>query len=155
MNATPRLNRTGQTVRRWVALAALWVVCLGALGAIQGGAQTPTGGGFPGEPSQLPQGRHLGNPSDTLPDTPPFEDAKRLRALNAERQKSLVADTEKLLRLVHELNEEIAANSADSLTPMQLRQVAEIEKLAHNVKEKMSTSVVSAPVFRQPLFPVR
>ncbi len=35
----------------------------------------------------------------------------------------------------------LATANPDSLTPDQLRRIAEIEKLAHSVKEKMSTSV--------------
>jgi len=93
------------------------------------------------------------SPGSDVPDS--FEDADRLRLLNAERQKSMVSDTEKLVRLVNELNDEIARNSQDTLTPMQLHKVAEIEKLARNVKEKMSTSLASPPLYRPPPFPVR
>jgi hypothetical protein len=75
---------------------------------------------------------------------------KRLRALNAERQKSMVADTNKLLKLAQELQDEIGHTSPDALTPTQLRKVADIEKLAHSIKEKMSTSVRGAPEVRMP-----
>lgn len=155
MNPTPRLKSTAQTAMRRIARAAVWALCLAAFGALQAGAQSPSGGAVPGAPAPPSLGRAFGDRPDGFSDSSPFEDAKRLRALNAERQKSLVADTEKLLRVVNELNQEIVANPADSLTPVQLRQVAEIEKLAHNVKEKMSTSVVPTPVYRQPSFPVR
>ncbi len=154
MNPAPRLKSAEQTALRWVATAVVWALCLAAFAPLQAGAQSQSGGAAPGAPAPPSLGHAFGGRQDGFSDSSPFEEAKRLRALNAERQKSLVADTEKLLRLVHELNEEIAANPADSLTPVQLRQVAEIEKLAHNVKEKMSTSVVSTPVFQQPLFPV-
>ena len=70
---------------------------------------------------------------------------KRLNALNAERQKALIADTEKRVKLAAELNEEVNGKNLDQLTPDQLRKVAEIEKLAHNIREKMSTSVKPAP----------
>ena len=90
--------------------------------------------------------------SDT-PESP--VDADRIRLLNTERQRSMVSDTNKLLRLVNELNAQIAGNNEDSLTPAQLRKVAEIEKLARNVKEKMSTPLVAPPVYRPPLFPGR
>jgi hypothetical protein len=78
-----------------------------------------------------------------------------LRARNADRQKSLVADTNKLLRLVNELNSEVARANTGSLTPEQIRMVAEIEKLARNVKDKMSTSVRGTPAFEAPFQPVR
>ncbi len=72
---------------------------------------------------------------------------RRLNALNAERQKSLTADAEKLLKLAAELNQEIAQSNPGALTPAQLRMVAEIEKLAHNVRDKMAMSL------RGPQFP--
>ena len=50
----------------------------------------------------------------------PIETEKRLRALNAERQKSMVSDTNKLLKLASELNAEINRENPDSLTPAQL-----------------------------------
>jgi len=64
-----------------------------------------------------------------------------LRALNAERHKSIVSDTNKLLKLARELEDEVSRTNPGSLTPDQLRKVAEIEKLARGVKDKMSTPV--------------
>jgi hypothetical protein len=72
---------------------------------------------------------------------------KRLRQLNVAQHKALVSDTDKLLKLVAELNEEIDKTTPASLTPDQLRRVAEIEKLAHSVKDKMRSSLVGAPDF--------
>ncbi len=63
---------------------------------------------------------------------------RRLNALNRERQKEMVSDTNKLLKLAMELNDEIAANNTGTLTWDQLHKMAEIEKLARNVKEKMA-----------------
>jgi hypothetical protein len=80
----------------------------------------------------------------------PAMEQKRLRAINAERQKSMAADTEKLLKLVRALNDEVEKSHPESLTPSQLRTVAEIEKLAHSVKEKMSYSYMGGPVLREP-----
>jgi hypothetical protein len=68
---------------------------------------------------------------------------KRMKMLNNERRKSLVSDSEKLLKLATELNNEIAQTNPGSLTPDQLRKVAEIEKLAHNVRDKMTMTVTS------------
>jgi hypothetical protein len=83
----------------------------------------------------------------------PVEEAKRLRALNALRQKSLVEDTNKLLKLAAELNAEVSSEHPDELTPEQLHKLAEIEKLAHSVKDKMSTPVWGIPVFPPPFSP--
>jgi hypothetical protein len=66
---------------------------------------------------------------------------RRLLALNAQRQKQMVADTDKLLKLAKELNEEVAARNGGALTSEELRKIAEIEKLAHNVKERMANGV--------------
>ena len=66
---------------------------------------------------------------------------RRLNALNRERQKEMISDTNKLLRLAMELNDEIAANNTGTLTWDQLHKMAEIEKLARNVKEKMADGV--------------
>lgn len=75
----------------------------------------------------------------------PEMEAKRLNALNAERQKSLVSDTNKLVKLTAELNAQINGTHPGSLTGAQLRMVAEIEKLAHTIREKMCTSVKGVP----------
>ncbi len=106
--------------------------------------------------SMIPQpiGQRVGDNGD-LSGAPPSNNEKLLRALNADRQKSMVSDTNKLLRLVNELNAEIARTNSGSLTSSELHKVAEIEKLAHNVKDKMSTSVRGTPAFSPPFQPVR
>jgi hypothetical protein len=69
---------------------------------------------------------------------------RRMNALNVARQKEMISDADKLLKLARELNDEIAAKGAASLTDDQLRRIAEIEKLAHSVKEKMADGVPQA-----------
>jgi hypothetical protein len=111
-----------------------------------GGAQSHIGG--------LPQpiGQSVGDPalgnSDRNPDDP--DQARRLRALNAERQKSLVADTVKLVKLANELNAVMAKEDAPAPTQADLRKLADIEKLAHSVKEKMKVTVIGTPIYRNP-----
>jgi hypothetical protein len=80
----------------------------------------------------------------------PAMEAKRLNALNAERQKAMVADTDKLVKLAAELNEEVNGGNPSRLTEEQLRKVAEIEKLARSIREKMATSVRPAPSMMDP-----
>ena len=82
---------------------------------------------------------------------------KRLRALNTERQKQMVADAAKLLKLAKELNEEVAASNSNTLTSEQVRKVAEIEKLARSVKQRMTGDTlqpqpgIPVPGFGHPL----
>lgn len=117
--------------------------------ALPGGAQS--GLQVPRAPTS-PIGPQVGGVIGGNSDDDSVEQEKRLKALNAERQKSMVADTNKLLKLAGELNAELAGEHPESLNPDQLRKVAEIEKLAHSVKDKMSMSVKGIPVF-EPLPP--
>jgi len=119
--------------------------------ALQCGAQNASGTQH-GTLNSLPQTTGLPvNGSNDIPTGDPIQYERLLRALNADRQKALVSDTNKLLRLANELNSEIARSNTDTLTPSQLHKMAEIEKLAHNVKDKMSTSVRGTQAF-QPTF---
>lgn len=83
--------------------------------------------------------------------------ARRSRAALVQQHKSMVSDSEKLLKLTGELDAEIAASHSDALTAGQLTKLAEIEKLARNIKKKMAswTSIeeVNRPVLVQPDFP--
>jgi hypothetical protein len=119
--------------------------------AQQGEPATPTHNQFPSLASQ----RSMGGDVDFPTDDPVWQE-KQLRVLNIERQKALVSDTNKLLKLAHDLDAEVSGTTSDSLTPDQIRTLAEIEKLAHSVKEKMSISL-QRPSFQQqnPAFPQR
>jgi len=106
------------------------------------GNQTFGSNTFPGSARSIP----VPNVQDLPPTMGPPDmrmAGKRLEMLNAERQKQLVEDANKLLALARELNGEIAQSNTGELTPEQLRKVAEIEKLAHSVRDKMSLSVRS------------
>jgi hypothetical protein len=113
----------------------------------------------PGVRSQSGSPRDIINRSASMTTDPagsgdldPIMMERRMNALNKERQKEMVSDTNELLKLAKELNDEIAARDTGGLTPEQLHKIAEIEKLARGVKEKMvdgtgqSGPSVSAPV---------
>jgi hypothetical protein len=123
-----------------VVIAALVFVV-----ALPGWAQfAPLGGGSLGSvPGTRPQ-----NDVDGAIERNPVWAEQHLRAMNVERHKSLVSDTDKLLKLARQLDAEIASNSTDEMTPEELRKVAEIEKLAHNVKAKMAQSFGGGPEVR-------
>jgi hypothetical protein len=83
----------------------------------------------------------------------PADAARRIRALNNMRQKALVSDTNKLLKLASEFESEIHIANSDSLTPEQLHKLATIEKLARSIKEKMSIPVAELPSYQPPPIP--
>ncbi|HTM17485.1 MAG TPA: hypothetical protein VL135_11290 [Terracidiphilus sp.] len=85
------------------------------------------------------------------PDVDSIAEAKRVKALNALRHKSVVSDTEKLVKLARQLDAEIASNPTGGLTPEEVQKLAAIEKLAHDVKIKMAQSFGDGPRFRPPL----
>lgn len=124
---------------------ALWLALLLALPA---GAQN--------QPSQTqqPTSAHIGersaNATVQIEPLDPIWEQHRQRQLNADRQKTLVADADKLLKLVSKFNAEIDAANPVSLTPAQLRTLGEIQKLAHSVKTRMSDSLYGTPVFIEP-----
>jgi hypothetical protein len=116
-----------------------------------GGAQNMPTGHIGGLPQPIGQGvgdPALGGVNDGNPNDP--DQARRYRLMNIERQKSLVADTVKLLKLANELNAVLAKEDASAPTQAELRKVADIEKLAHNVKEKMKITVTGQPAYRSP-----
>ena len=59
---------------------------------------------------------------------------------NAVRQKSMISDVEKLLKLTSELNADIASAGEAPLSRGELKKVTEIEKLARQVKGSMELS---------------
>lgn len=72
-------------------------------------------------------------------------EARRIVQLNLLRQKSMVSDADKLLRLAQELDNDAKAG-ASALSPAErMRKAAEIERLAKEVKEKMTYSIGDPP----------
>jgi hypothetical protein len=144
------LSRVMQPAAAGHALALLGLLLLLMLAPVPADrAQTP------GSTIGPAGGQHLYYPgradSDMSGDYDPIMMERRMNALNNERQKEMVSDTDKLLKLAKELNDEIAAKNTSSLTLDQLHKIAEIEKLARGVKEKMADGTgqmgpaVSAP----------
>jgi hypothetical protein len=133
--------------RRWTLLSTVCMLLWAMLLPLPGWAQN-------GPPTQSPLQQLQGQQGIGIFDHPGYEDEVRhervLQALNADRQKSLVSDTLKLLKLANELNAEVNGGNPDTLTANQLRKLEQIEKLAHSVKEKMSTSVRGVPPFHMP-----
>ncbi len=98
--------------------------------------------------SQYGAGNPFGKPEKTQHDFPHAAvsneakmdhiNAERQRiTLDVQRQKQLVADSERLLKLARELNDEVAAAGPGPMTQEQLDKLSKIEKLARSVKEGM------------------
>jgi len=66
---------------------------------------------------------------------------KRFTELNVLRQKEMTSDTEKLLALANQLKTEMDKIPNNSLSIESVREAEQIEKLAHNVRDKMRASV--------------
>lgn len=107
---------------------------------------------YPAQPTQAAAGTFAAQISAApVVEIDPIMEEKRLKAMNALRQKSMLADADKLLKLATELNAEVNGTQAGNLTEEQLRKVAQIEKLARSVREKMCTSVASPELSPAPL----
>ena len=142
-----RVRHAWLRIARHSAGKALWLgLFLVPLGGAQNAPQTHT-------PFQQPLGQRLGHADDMGPDVADPE--KRLSELNKERQKSLVSDADKIVKLAAQLDMEVQNGNSDDLTASEARKLAEIEKLAHNVRDKMSYSVrgpsAAPPVPLQPI----
>ena len=83
-----------------------------------------------------PQKPGLGSPDEPNPlDANRSEQQERMR--NSDRQKRLVADTDKLLALATDLKAQVDKSTKDTLSVEVIKKADEIEKLAHSVKERM------------------
>lgn len=117
------------------------IIGLGAL--LPASAQLTSGQGN----NRGPQNPQMGIPGPGPVGPNPNFQERRIRQLNVERQKEMISDTNKLLKLIAELNADVAQNHSAALTPDQLRTLARIEKLAKSVKEKM-TNPVQGTIFQ-------
>lgn len=92
--------------------------------------------GYPTSPnSRLPMdsGTGVGEP-DPLRDK---MEAARAKGLRDDRHKKLESDADKLLALATELKSEVDKTSKDELSVDVVKKAGEMEKLAHDLKERM------------------
>ena len=78
--------------------------------------------------------------NDKEPEPDPMKDrmeAQASRNRNTERYKRMVSDTEKLLALSTELKADVDKTTKNEMSVDVIKKAAEIEKLAHDVKERM------------------
>jgi hypothetical protein len=98
-----------------------------AAGNVSGG-QLQQNQRFPGQARQ---------PTDLDPTTDPHRAEQQEEIRSMERQKRLVADTDKLLALATDLKQQVDKTNRNILSVDVIKKADEIEKLAHSVKERM------------------
>jgi hypothetical protein len=129
--------------RKWeIAMKTLGVVVVGLVllagvpGSVSSGQITPPGTHSNQVPGiQQPKTGVL-DPNEPDP-MAPHREQKQAELRNADRQKRLVADTDKLLALATDLKEQVDKSTKDTLSVDVIKKADEIEKLAHSVKERM------------------
>jgi len=103
-------------------------------GTLSGGQRTQPMDPLSGQVPTTPQ---RGGVPDFGPPTSPKMEEQQARARSTERQKKLVADTDKLLELATELKTDVDKTNQNILSMDVIKKADEIEKLAHSVKERM------------------
>jgi hypothetical protein len=109
----------------WVAISRTGLHAIAAAQIQQQQGQMPTISPSFGEPP---------NPSDPMARQ---QQQRMEKARNADRQKQLEEDTDKLLTLAKELKEEVDKSNKDTLSIDVVKKAAAIEKLAKSVKDRM------------------
>jgi hypothetical protein len=124
-----------------IAMRILGVVIVGMV-LVAGVPGSVSGGQMQSTPGQTPRIPGVQQPKTGLdqedPDPmAPHREQKQAELRNADRQKRLVADTDKLLALATDLKEQVDKSTKDTLSVDVIKKADEIEKLAHSVKERM------------------
>jgi hypothetical protein len=137
-----------------VHAATIGMVLLTGTSGIVGGQQGK-GGMAPGIGAQYPQQNTspmsprggIGLPPNGLPSIDghdlsnnplgPRLEEQQAKTRNTERQKRLVADTNKLLALVADLKQQLETTNKDAASVDVVKKTEEIEKLAKSVKDRM------------------
>jgi hypothetical protein len=130
---------------RGMAPCACAVACLAVTAVLAGNAQNSQTA--PGGPLRMDKA-DLSGPANQAPDANSqmqMHDSqakqKEFSAANEERKRQIAEDSANLLKLATELKAEVDKTSKDTLSLTVIRKAGAIEKLAHDVKEKMKLTV--------------
>lgn len=128
------------TVGAWTGLLAQQPCPMGQCGPSMeapAGRQGQGRGGeqqSPTQPSSIPGIMDPDGPSN------PRMEEQQAKMRNMDRQKQIVADTQKLVALANQLKSDVEKSNKDTLSLDVIRKADEIEKLAKSVKDKMKGS---------------
>jgi hypothetical protein len=111
----------------------LTTVCLSR--CVADARMSPWLGQIPLAQQSPPSPASVGNPA---PDVQQLRlEEQRTHLASNERQKRLQTDTDKLLALATELKQEVDKSSKDELSVTALKKATQIEKLAHDIRDKL------------------
>lgn len=85
----------------------------------------------------MPQKTGLGEDPNALDPMEAHRAAQQAKMMNDDRQKRLVADTDKLLALATDLKQQVDKSTKDTMSVDVIKKAEAIEKLARSVKERM------------------
>lgn len=145
-----RYDRPAPSACRWHSRNQLWVrgvLCLIGLGVLstisnfssQGVSQSQIQN--PDKPLLMPDANRPPDANQQMAMHEQQAKNKNLDAANIERKRQITDDSARLLKLASDLKAEVDKTSKDTLSLGVIRKAEEIEKLAHNVKEKMKLTM--------------
>ncbi len=123
-------RKTGKWLGAFLALTIVAVMSTGAGGMIQN-----TYPHIPPELNRVPDSNQANDINGQQTKNKSFE------AVNAARKKQISEETVKLLKLATDLKAEVDKTNQDTLSVGVIRKADEIEKLAHDIKDKMKLTV--------------
>ncbi len=127
--------RCGRTIACIAAMATL------ALAAQPGQQSAPGMPVRPEMPPIQPMNNRLPDANDQMKMREQQSEKQNVEAANVERKRQIAEDSTKLLKLAADLKAEVDKTSKDTLSLNVIRKADEIERLAHDVKEKMKLTV--------------
>jgi hypothetical protein len=134
----PPAGQAMGTTMKIQRVSMIGLVLLAACSMSVSGGQVPVQQPIGPPPRQMPG---MPKPGLTDPDESNPMDTNRAaqqeKMRNNDRQKRLVADTDKLLELATDLKAQVDKSTKDTLSVDVIKKADEIEKLAHSVKERM------------------
>ncbi len=118
---------------------AALMACLGVLLALP--ASRVLQSQNPSQPIPSPEASRFPDANEQMSMHEQQNKKANVAAANLERRKQIADDSAKLLKLATDLKAEVDKTSKDTLSLGVIRKAEEIEKLAHNVKEKMKLTM--------------
>jgi hypothetical protein len=132
---SPATAGARRTIVRTAVVACLWLlVALPASHVLQSQAN-------PSQPIPGPEASRMPDANAQMAMHDQQNKKASVEAANVERKKQIAEDSAKLLKLATDLKAEVDKTSKDTLSVGVIRKAEEIEKLAHNVKEKMKLTM--------------